>query len=166
MAERFVAEYGHLRPQSDNLLAEYEVLEYAERFRQVVAYAARRQFGTAERMLGEIFRAANPIANEGQAFIPDLNAETGTIAFKPATLLQRLALELLQSRKALKRCTVCKRFFFPAKGNRQGYCDNALSDCRSESRRKKSVVNTRNFRARQERKRKGNTDAKRSDRKN
>jgi hypothetical protein len=165
LAQRFVEKYGRLRPQVDPLYAEYEVLEFAKRLRQVWAYTEKHQFRTAESILLEILRAGNPVTNEGQAFLPELSAESGNISFKPATRLHSLAVELLQSRRALKRCPVCKSFFFPSKGNRRKYCENPLRDCQHEARNRKQVINTHNWRIREEQ-RKESTDAKRSNRQN
>ena len=166
LAQRFIESYGQLRPAADPLFAEGELFEYARLLRQVWTDAKKNEFRAAESTLKNIFAAGDPIKHEGQAFTADLDVKAGEIAFAPATLLQTVGLEMLHSRRALKRCPICKDFFFPSKGNRRKYCENKFRDCQHEGRNRRAVKNTRNWRAREAEKGKDNANAKRSDRKN
>jgi len=136
----------------DSLWAEAEVFEYARRFREVWKNAEKKNFKAAEATLNEIFKAGDPIKGEGPVFAADIQAST--IRREPRTLLHKLALELLQSRRAVARCLVCKDFFI--KAGHQKYCRNPLRDCAHEGRKNKQ--------SRLMRKRRDN--AKRDDRKN
>jgi hypothetical protein len=172
-AERFVKAYKPLRdrPQDDPREQEpldgvglpplkvLEVVEYARRFRSVWDAAIRgRGISAANAALNEILKAGDPIKGEGPAITADLAA--GKLTHAPKSYLQQLALELIFSKKSLARCVACKRYFIK-EFSRDKTCSLR---CSQEHHNERQVMNTRNWRQRQEEKE--NDNAKRSDRKN
>src|SRR6266542_330894 len=158
LAQRFVETNGPLRG-GDPLWAEAETFEYAQRLRQVWVDAEESRFRAAEATLNEIFKASDPLQKETSGFTADIQAKT--IRTEPTTLLHRLALELLYSRKSLRRCRECRDFFFVKNPSvRRQYCQNPLRDCFRSHRNRYSKQGMRTLRD----KRKGQANAKRSNR--
>ena len=160
---RFIEKYGELsdprKPTSS--MPEADAVEYARRLRDVWSADTREEIQRANAALNEMFKAGDPINNEGPAVTADLRARR--VIPKPRTFLHELALELLHFPRSIGRCKWCEKFFVKVY-SRDGFCpptfnpDGAkLADHEQDYRNRRQKLLMR--------KRRGTSHAKRSNRK-
>jgi len=120
--QKFVSTYGVLRPSQD---PEMEVLEYARRFREIWTAKTEEEFQRANGFLEEIFIAPDSFS----AVPPITDFRTGRWEPRPRTLLERLAIELMRSRKMLYQCerAECQKYFVKV-WSRDRYCSNPCGE--------------------------------------
>ena len=121
-AQDFLKRYGPLRSHPKNPdLEQEEIPEFARRFRD--AWNAKTEFDiqAVNRYLEEIFQAGDPEKAQG----PVVRAKFETGQWEPVsrTLLDELAIELMQSRKMLHLCErpECGNYFVK-EHSRDRYC--------------------------------------------
>jgi hypothetical protein len=121
-AQKFISRYGPLRRAQDPAV---EVLEYARRFREIWTAKTEEEYQVANGFLEEVFVAPDPFS----AMRPIADFAAGKWQPRPRTLLDRLAIELMRSRKMLHRCErpECQRYFIK-EFSRDKYCSIPCSD--------------------------------------
>ena len=136
-AQSFIEQYGPLRehPEKDTRdqgplpLKIAEVLEYGRRFNVAWEWREKADFDYRQfnRMLEAIFTEADSISGTRPAV--RANFYTGTLEPLPRDLLQRLAMELMRSRKMLHRCErpECRKYMVKD-FSRDRYCSPMCAD--------------------------------------
>jgi hypothetical protein len=121
-AKEFVVRNGPLRQAQE---PEIEVLEYARRFREIWSAKSEEEYQIANGFLEEIFVAPDSFS----AMRPIADFAAGKWEPRPRTLLERLAVELMRSRKMLHRCErpECRRYFVKV-WSRDKYCSNPCGE--------------------------------------